>query len=182
MYNQESAQDLIEQKPTKITITIPTQAYFLSGIRDFTLQLVKNMTGFSEQWAFRFQSIVDELCNNAIEFGSKAGDDIRIIFISKKQKSIEIYVEDHGNGKHQTTPEEITRIVKENQQNGPLNMKTLRGRGLPHIVANWTDVLEFTTSELGGICAHVVKKLNNNATQHKPTKIFQNNQENIYKI
>ena len=49
------------EEPIKITITLPTNAYFLSGIRDFTLAMTKNMTGFSDQWAFRFQSVVDEL-------------------------------------------------------------------------------------------------------------------------
>ncbi|MBI4975562.1 hypothetical protein HZC20_02690, partial [Candidatus Peregrinibacteria bacterium] len=55
---------------TKISITLPTNAYFMSGIRDFTLNMIKNTTNFDEKWAFRFQSVVDELCNNAIEYGS----------------------------------------------------------------------------------------------------------------
>ncbi len=55
-----------ENQSVKITITIPKEAYFISGIRDFTLNLIKNTTSFSEKWAFRFQSVVDELCNYAI--------------------------------------------------------------------------------------------------------------------
>ena len=41
----EPVQDSTKE-PVKITIILPTNAYFLSGIRDFTLTMTKNMTGF----------------------------------------------------------------------------------------------------------------------------------------
>ena len=55
--------NLTNESPVKISIILPTNAYFMSGIRDFTMTVVENMTGFSEKWAFRFQSVVDELTN-----------------------------------------------------------------------------------------------------------------------
>lgn len=152
-------QQVPENIPTKITITIPTHAYFLSGIRDFTLEMVKNLTGFSEQWAFRFQSIIDELCNNAIEHGSSAGKDIKITFRCQKNEYMEIFVEDTGTGSQKLKPEELKKKVEEAKQADPTNLTSLRGRGLPHIVANWTDLLEFRDSEQGGLCVHVVKYL-----------------------
>src|SRR3989338_4672591 len=77
--------------PVKIAVILPTNAYFMSGVRDFTKTIVMNMTGFSEQWAFRFQSVVDELTNNAIEFGSAPGEYITVTFLSQKGKSIEVF-------------------------------------------------------------------------------------------
>lgn len=148
-------------EPVKITIVIPTMAYFMSGIRDFTKNVVRNMTGFSEQWAFRFQSVVDELVNNAIEFGSASGKDVKITFVSKKGKSIEIFVEDTGTGPKETkkTAQEMTRYVEEQKLIEPTQITTIRGRGLAQIVANWTDVLEFKDNKEGGLTVHVVKYL-----------------------
>jgi anti-sigma regulatory factor (Ser/Thr protein kinase) len=148
-----------DQKIVEITITMPTQAYFLSGIRDFTLTLIKNMTEFSEQWAYRFQSIVDELCNNAIEHGSKEGEIIKIIFQSLHKDYIQIVVEDTGTGKEQLKADQINKLVQERKSQTVLN-GLIRGRGLPKIVAEWTDELEFSDTDQGGIRVRVRKYLN----------------------
>ncbi len=143
----------------KISIIIPTNAYFMSGLRDFTMNIVRNMTGFSEQWAFRFQSVVDELVNNAIEFGSATGKDVTITFVSRKGKSIEIFVADTGTGPTKKTAQEMTATVEQGKHIDPTKMTSLRGRGLAQIVANWTDVLEFKDNPEGGLTIHVVKYL-----------------------
>lgn len=141
----------------RITVIIPTTAYFQSGLRDFTMNIVRNLSGFSEQWAFRFQSVMDELVNNAIEFGSAPGSDIKITFVSKKKERVEIFVEDTGTGSVKIDPNELTKLVEERKVLDPTQITTIRGRGLPQIVANWTDSLEFTKNEKGGITSHVVK-------------------------
>ncbi len=146
------------EKPMEITITLPTNAYFVSGIRDFTLGLIRNMTEFSDQWAFRFQSVVDELCNNAIEYGSKPGDNIIITFINHPKDNIEIIVKDSGSGKVKITAEELTSIVKE--RTNPQYIHTgIRGRGLSKIVSEWTDELVFNNTGNGGIEARIKKYL-----------------------
>lgn len=146
-------------KPTIITITLPTNAYFMSGIRDFTLSLIRNMTEFSEQWAFRFQSVVDELCNNAIEHGSAAGEEIRIIFKSYDKDSIEIIVEDKNNGKNQVKAADLKKLIDARRDPHYVH-SGIRGRGLSKIVAEWTDELEFSDIENGGIRVRVKKYLN----------------------
>lgn len=147
-----------EDKPVKITITLPTTAYFMSGIRDFTLSLIRNTTDFSEQWAYRFQSVVDELCNNAIEHGSKPGEEIKIIFINNPSESIEFLVEDTGTGEKPLKAAEIMQLVeKSSKDDVPLTQ--LRGRGLSKIVKEWTDELEFKDKPEGGIIVRVKKSL-----------------------
>jgi anti-sigma regulatory factor (Ser/Thr protein kinase) len=155
--------------PIEITIILPTHAYFLSGIRDFTLNLIKNTTDFSEQWAYRFQSIVDELCNNAIEHGSQEGDMIKIIFLNKGNEYIQIIVEDTGKGNKPMKAEEINKLVQERKSQTLLN-GLIRGRGLPKIVAEWTDELEFTDLENGGIKARVKKFLNDPKMRSNPNQ------------
>lgn len=149
----------LDERPTEIRIAIPTQAYFLSGIRDFVVNLTKNLTGFSSQWAFRFQAVVDELCNNAIEHGSKPGEFIKISLISTKNKSLEVIVEDTGTGKEKMTAQQITALLQERKQMMTAQYLGFRGRGLPKIVGEWTDELVFEDLPGGGLRVKVKKYL-----------------------
>lgn len=150
----------LEDKPTDIKITIPTHAYFLSGIRDFVVNLTKNLTGFSEQWAFRFQAVVDELCNNAIEHGSAAGQMIYITLISTKGESLEVIVEDTGTGPEKKNSEQMKKLLADRKQMmSQEQYMGFRGRGLPKIVGEWTDEISFEDSEKGGLRVRVKKYL-----------------------
>ncbi len=145
-----------EQEKTKITITLPTNAYFMSGIRDFTLNMIKNTTNFPEKWAFRFQSVVDELCNNAIEYGSSPGSDIRITFNHKKDDYLEISVEDTGTGKNSINAEQIKKLFDERREAGYV-FTGIRGRGLAKIVGEWTDEATFKDRNGGGLIITIKK-------------------------
>lgn len=161
-----------EVKPMKITITLPTNAYFVSGIRDFTLGLIRNMTEFSEQWAFRFQSVVDELCNNAIEHGSAPNQEIKISFINYEHEAIEIIVEDSGTGKSKIDAAELQTVVNE-RRNPNYTHTGLRGRGLSKIVAEWTDELEFSNIESGGIRVRIKKYLKDPKLEEEMSKMLE---------
>lgn len=148
------------QEPVKITITLPTNAYFMSGIRDFTLAMIRNMTHFSDQWAYRFQSVVDELCNNSIEHGSGPQQEIKVTFITYPNESVEIIVEDSGTGKTKMKAADLQKLVAERIRPG-YPFTELRGRGLAKIVAAWTDELEFTDLSTGGLKVRIKKYLKN---------------------
>lgn len=152
------------EKETRITITLPTNAYFVSGIRDFTLNLVKNTTEFEEKWAFRFQSVIDELCNNAIEYGSAPGSEIRIVYSFIKDDYLEISVEDTGTGKNKITATDLKKIFDE-RRTPEYIFSGIRGRGLAKIVGEWTDETKFEDREGGGIKV-IVKKMIKNARQN----------------
>lgn len=149
-----------QKEPIKITITLPTNAYFMSGIRDFTLAMIRNMTNFGEQWAYRFQAVVDELCNNAIEHGSSGKQEIKVIFVNHPNESVEIIVEDSGTGKTtKMRAADLQKLVAERSNPG-YPFTEIRGRGLAKIIAAWTDELEFTDLPTGGIRARVKKFIN----------------------
>jgi len=148
-----------KEESIKISITLPTNAYFISGIRDFTKTVVQNMTGFSEQWAFRFQSVVDELTNNAIEFGSATGQDVQVTFLSTKGEKIEIFVKDTGTGAAKKSAKEMEKLVENRRKANPATILSIRGRGLAQIVANWTDELNFHDNPEGGLTVHVIKNI-----------------------
>jgi anti-sigma regulatory factor (Ser/Thr protein kinase) len=146
-----------QETPLRITIILPTNAYFMAGIRDFTMTVTQNMTGFSQQWAYRFQSVVDELTNNAIEFGSAAGNNITISFVSVKNKYIEVFVEDTGTGAKKMSAADMMQYLETHKNINPTTITSIRGRGLSQIVSNWADTVEFFDNDKGGLTAHVVK-------------------------
>ncbi|MEK7548117.1 MAG: ATP-binding protein [Patescibacteria group bacterium] len=145
---------------TKITITLPTNAYFMSGIRDFTLTMIKNTTSFPEKWAFRFQSVIDELCNNAVEYGSAPGTEIKITYVYTKDDYLEISVEDTGTGKNKITAKDLKKIF-DDRRKADYIFSGIRGRGLVKIVGEWTDEINFTDREGGGITVTVKKYVKN---------------------
>ena len=147
-------------EPVKITITLPTNAYFMSGIRDFTLAMIRNMTHFSDQWAYRFQSVVDELCNNAIEHGSSPKQEIKVTFVNYPDECVEIIVEDSGTGKNKFKAADLQKVVAERSKPG-YPFTEIRGRGLAKIVSAWTDELEFSDLPAGGLRVRVKKYLKN---------------------
>lgn len=151
-----------QETPLKITIILPTNAYFMAGIRDFAMTVTQNMTGFSQQWAYRFQSVVDELTNNAIEFGSAVGENITITFVSVKNKYIEVFVEDTGTGPKKMTAADMMQYLESHKNLDPTQITSIRGRGLSQIVSNWADTVEFKDNDKGGLTAHVVKNFNPN--------------------
>lgn len=157
---------------TRITITLPTSAYFISGIRDFTLNMIKNTTNFEEKWAFRFQSVVDELCNNAIEYGSAPGSDVRITFIYKKDDYLDISVEDTGTGKNKTTAAQLQKLFEDRREPG-YAFTGIRGRGLVKIVGEWTDEIHFADRNGGGLIVTVRKYIKDPRTKDVATKIAQ---------
>lgn len=148
----------IQSDLTKICISLPTNAYFMSGIRDFTLNMIKNTTNFSEKWAFRFQSVVDELCNNAIEYGSQPGSEIGITFVYSKDDYLEITVEDTGTGKEKVKAADVQKLYQSRKEPGYV-FTGIRGRGLVKIVGEWSDELKFTDRPEGGIAVSVKKQL-----------------------
>jgi len=148
----------IDPEKTRITITLPTNAYFMSGIRDFTLNMVKNTTSFEEKWAFRFQSVIDELCNNAIEYGSAPGSDIRITFVYAKDDFLEISVEDTGTGKNRINATQLQKLFSDRKAPGYV-FTGIRGRGLVKIVGEWSDELKFEDRPSGGMKVTVKKFL-----------------------
>jgi len=153
---------LASSADTKISVIVPIHAYFVAGVRDFVMSFIKNTTDFSEKWGYRFQSIVDELCNNAIEHGSKTGDNIVINLESIKRQKLIVSVEDCGHGEKKTAAEMndfIKQKLSENAKN-VLKGYAIRERGLAQIVHNWVDSLEFFDFK-GGLKVQVTKNLKN---------------------
>jgi anti-sigma regulatory factor (Ser/Thr protein kinase) len=169
--NNISSKDL-----TKIKITIPTNVYFLVGIRDFTLDTMQNIAGLDSKWAHRFQTIVDELTNNAIEHGSKIGEMIEIEFQIQKNDFITITVSDSGTGSEKITARELQeKIITLKNYSGKPRLD-LRNRGF-QIITSWVDKILFTQNERGGVSVAIQKSYSN--IQELTEPIFRNSAKNV---
>lgn len=145
-----------KQEKSEISITLTAQAYFLSGIRQFTFHFLESIKEIEKKWIFRMQAVVDELCTNAIEYGSKEGEKITFSIQHEPKKSLEIIVEDSGTGKQKTHAKMLEKIVKDELINERTNC---RGRGLGKIVAKWTDELIFEDRKQRGVRVRAIKHL-----------------------
>lgn len=119
---------------------------FSPRIRELVLSVIRNNTKFSSRWAYRLQSVIDELVNNAIEHGSNGNSLVTIsLFLDPTDGSLEVTITDAGTGAKKITAEVLTKRIYENYELmkvNPLLNTTIRGRGLAQIVINWTDTFE----------------------------------------
>ena len=112
---------------------------------------------------------------------NKVVDDLKNELISKmpkKDEYIEIKVEDNGTGKIKTTAEEMQKLMEERRK-AEYKFIGIRGRGLPKIVAEWTDELVFQDKPTGGLIVTVKKYLkdpryNSGLPESTPTHLVLN--------
>ena len=114
------------------------------------------MAGFTEQWAKRLQTVVDEIVNNAIEHGSIAGEMLEIEFQIEEQHAISVMVKNGPNGKSHMTAAELNAKLAEVKNEGEKPRIGLRGRGL-QIIANWCDEVAFVEVPGGGVALRIKK-------------------------
>ena len=82
--------------PYKITVKLPGDLEYIPSIRKFVSEVLQ-VSGFSSKFAFRSEIIVDEICNNAVSYGSdnELGSEVELICEIFKDR-IEFVVKDKG--------------------------------------------------------------------------------------
>ena len=114
------------------------------------------------KWKTRMVLIVDELNNNAVEYGSREADENTLeVYMSKNNSGIQIKisVEDSGKGEKSKTAEQMEELREERLSKGFKNHHSIRGRGLFMIITNLVDTLYFKNSERSGLIVWIEKKL-----------------------
>ncbi len=85
----------MEQQNSTISISLPALMFYVPLFREFVADTLLRV-GFSEKFAYRTEIIVDELCSNAIRYGShspSARIDLRLAWNSEK---IDLSITDEG--------------------------------------------------------------------------------------
>ncbi len=137
-----------------VIITFPSSLDYVPGVRDLICNIAE-MRGFSEKEAYRIQTIVDEICNNAIEHGSRDNESMISIRCTIDNDKMDLVVEDKGASEE--SAEGLKKAVAKVQftEQGKVSVEK-RGRGLP-IVAMLADMLEIDTRSGPGTKIHIVK-------------------------
>lgn len=142
--------------PRALRFSFSRESYSQARIRELIANAASNVAGFTERQRDRICSVIDELCQNAFEHGSMPGAEIGVEIIFRDDE-IEILVEDRG--KDGALPAaEVEELFNKRRQEDPTASTSKRGRGLPRIVANWTDSVFFEDRDGGGLQVRVIKK------------------------
>lgn len=129
---------------------------FVPGIRSCISRTAYNF-GFDDREAYHIEIVIDEICNNAIEYGSKKKDGKINLECKFTKNTMEFIVKDFGD-KGFNVDEALRRgfnLLKEEVTKGELKAPR-RGRGLI-IVKKLVDKLDIRTGK-NGTQVRIIKK------------------------
>lgn len=140
----------------KIELKLPANLHYSSVLRHMAGELFA-MAKFSKAWSSRLKLVVDELFMNAVRYGSTPNTSTVTITFNLDENGIECVMEDDGTGSLAVPAEELKKKIVANEANTDITRTS--GRGLSMITKLWTDGMEITKSEFGGIAVKISKEL-----------------------
>lgn len=140
----------------QIQIKLPADLHYSSMLRHMADELFV-MLKFSKAWCSRLKLVVDELFMNAVRYGSTPDSSMVTITFVVDENGIECVMEDDGTGALAVSVEELKKRIQQNEANTDITRTS--GRGLSMITKLWTDGMEISQSEFGGIAVKIYKKL-----------------------
>ncbi len=134
----------------KIELTLPADFKFSPLLREVSGRIFDDL-GFTEAWSGRLKLVLEELFNNAVEYGSNEISQVYITFLFDEQE-LSFQVEDEGTGPKKIYPLELHAIIKKNREELDANDQNKDGgRGLALISRLWADRLSVENSSHGGL-------------------------------
>lgn len=133
-----------------ISIEMSGNIYFVPIIRTAIGQIACKY-GFNEQEVYEIVTIVDELCNNAVEHGSKGNNKKISICCKFNNFSLEMKVKDSGSPGFdpQKVLQQLKKLMEEEVAKPKLDV-IRRQRGLL-LVQHFADKLDITSSPTGTV-------------------------------
>ncbi|MFP4015131.1 MAG: ATP-binding protein [Chitinispirillaceae bacterium] len=137
--------------PYQVKVKLPSDLEYIPSIRKFVSEVLQ-VSGFSSKFAFRSEIIVDEICNNAINYGNENKGDSEVELICEiHEERIELLVKDEGGNSVHT--ERLKQAVKSNE--GTENENQL---GL-EIVKMLSEKIDLKIDEKNNVTSiHVIRK------------------------
>lgn len=134
-------------------------AKILREITDYTCILIN----ICPKWRTRIVLVVDELNNNAIEYGSAHGDENIFEFHAKKTDKndmlVTLSVADSGKWKYAKKAEVMEDLRKKHNSKNFSQHHGIRGRGLFLIISKLVDVLKFDNNSHSWLRVTIEKRL-----------------------
>lgn len=139
-----------------IKVVFPANFHVVPGIRSLISRIAFTF-GFEEKESYQIETIVDELCNNAIEHGSVTDTESIELDCEFDKAHIAVTIKDKG-GKKDFNPEKVLQEQMQLLESEKNNMSLFerRGRGLV-IVKKLSDELDIKVGE-DGTQVKVIKK------------------------
>lgn len=141
----------------ELRIDMPYDLNFIPGIRRCISSIARHF-GFNEREAYHIETVVDEICNNAVEHGRSAKA-LRVLLSCVFRKgNMEMIVKDMGGRKINIKEifQRNVKLLKEEIARGELINQPHRGRGLI-IVQNLVDKLDIRVTA-SGTTVRILKK------------------------
>lgn len=118
---------------------------FVPGVRSAIGRIAYNF-GFDDRESYEIETIIDEICTNAIEHGSQGQDKDVVVDCRFDNNVVEISIKDSGSPSFKVKEilTECERLMKE--EAAKIKLDTIRrGRGLM-IVKNFVDKFEISAN------------------------------------
>ena len=140
----------------EISITMSSYLGFIPGIRTAIGRIAYNF-GFDDRESYEIETIIDEICSNAIEHGSKGGDKSITVDCKFDRNVVEIDIRDSGAPSFEVRDvlTECERLMAEEAEKTKLDT-IRRGRGLM-IVKNYSDKFDISSNSHGTV-VQIMKK------------------------
>lgn len=139
--------------------TLPPDINVVPATRQ-TIRSAVEKHAYNSRVAFQMETMVDELCNNAIEHGVHGSEGHVEIAVAIGRNKIELNITNtlhlHNDGKGDVdNPLQIEKTMRGYSKNPSVDLDATRGRGLG-IVKMLADTFEIDSSD-DGTCVHVTK-------------------------
>lgn len=151
-------------KDDEIDISISYISDFKNAkiLREFVDELCKRYN-VHPKWRTRLVLVIDELNNNAIEYGSKAWDTnyLTLQILKDWSENVEIAasVIDTGTWAHAKTAQDMLELRKKHENKDFTKHNSIRGRWLFLIISRLVDTLYFEDDRRGGLVVGIKKVL-----------------------
>lgn len=136
----------------RVNLAFPSELNFVPPVRQLVRRIAEQKD-YSSKDAFRIETIIDEICNNAVEHGCQIeGEDEEVdVVISIDRKKIEISISNTSD------PEKIDMLKKISKylSSPKISFLDKRGRGLA-LVKMLSNDFQIDSSDYG-TCVHVTK-------------------------
>lgn len=141
----------VERQPEKIQISFPPFLKIVPPLRQLVSRIARQK-GYGNRDSFRIETIIDEICNNAVEHGKRGKDELIDLTVTIDPDKIEIDV------KNISDPDKVASLKAQlalPHGNPVDSTNEKRGRGLT-LVKMLTDELSVNCTEQG-TSVHVKK-------------------------
>lgn len=119
---------MVGKNPYKIKLSFPSDQDYIPPIRKFIAEMLQ-VNDFTSKSAFRTEVIVDEICDNAINFGSLGVHSCIEIGCDIFQDRVELVIKDEGGNKDNV--QRLHSVMIENKKESTDNIQDKRhGLGL----------------------------------------------------